>query len=81
MCIHVAGDIHVMRSTMHDLLSKLDNVLFKRIHRSTVVNLSKISKIQKYKKGEYLLHLKCDKTLKVSRHYKHEIKFFIEEQN
>ena len=81
MCIHIAGDIHVMRSTMHDLLSKLDGIMFKRIHRSTVVNLNKISKIQKYKKGEFLLHLKCDKTLKVSRHYKQEIKSFIESQS
>ena len=81
MCIHIAGDIHVMRSTMHDLLSKLDGIMFKRIHRSTVVNLNKISKIQKYKKGEFLLHLKCDKTLKVSRHYKQEIKSFIDSQS
>ncbi len=33
MCIHVQGKTHIMRSTMKELLSKLNPNLFKRIHR------------------------------------------------
>lgn len=80
MCVHVKGDTHVIRSTLHQLLSRLDNDRFKRVHRSTVVNTDRIIKIQKHTKGEYLLFLDCDETIKVSRHYKKVIREFIDLQ-
>lgn len=78
MCIHVAGVTHIIRSTMHELLARLNQEMFKRVHRSTVVNTDRIVRIQKYTKGEYLLHLDCDQTIKVSRHYKTVIRDFID---
>ena len=78
MCVHVNGDTHVVRSTMHELLGRLDQEMFKRVHRSTVVNVERIVKIQNHTKGEYLLHLDCGETLKVSRHYKSVIRDFID---
>ena len=80
MCIHVDGKTHVIRSTMHDLLSRLDQGKFKRVHRSTVVNTDRIVRIQKHMKGEYFLHLDCDEIIKVSRHYKEVIRDFIDRQ-
>ena len=80
MCIHVSGKTHVIRSTMHDLLSRLDQSKFKRVHRSTVVNTDRIVRIQKHMKGEYFLHLDCDEIIKVSRHYKEVIRDFIDRQ-
>ena len=80
MCIHVNGMTHVIRSTMHDLLSRLDQEKFKRVHRSTVVNTDRIVRIQKHMKGEYFLHLDCDEIIKVSRHYKEVIRDFIDRQ-
>ena len=80
MCIHVNGKTHVIRSTMHDLLSRLDQNKFKRVHRSTVVNTDRIVRIQKHMKGEYFLHLDCDEIIKVSRHYKEVIRDFIDRQ-
>ena len=80
MCIHVSGMTHVIRSTMHDLLSRLDQEKFKRVHRSTVVNTDRIVRIQKHMKGEYFLHLDCDEIIKVSRHYKEVIRDFIDRQ-
>lgn len=77
MCIHIDGVTHIMRSTMHDLLDRLDPNTFKRIHRSTVVNINRIQKVQRHTKGEFFLHLDCDHTLKASRHYKDVIKAFI----
>ena len=74
MCIHVNGETHIMRSTLNDLLSRLDQQIFKRIHRSTVVNVNRIRKVQRHTKGEFFLHLDCDHSLKASRHYKDVIK-------
>lgn len=77
MCIHVKGETHIMRCTMKELLSQLDDTLFKRVHRSTIANLDRIAKVTPHTKGEYFLHLNCGEKLKVSRNYKESIKAFI----
>lgn len=77
MCVHVKGVTHIMRSTMKNLQEKLDSTTFKRIHRSTIVNLNQISQVIPHTKGEYFLHLKCDENIKVSRNYRKIIKDFI----
>lgn len=78
MCIHVAGETHIMRSTLKNLMSRLDPEKFKRIHRSTVVNLDRIAKATPLQKGEYMLDLDCEEKLKVSRNYRQEIKIFLD---
>ncbi|MDP4745742.1 MAG: LytTR family DNA-binding domain-containing protein [Porticoccaceae bacterium] len=80
MCVHVKGVTHVMRSTLKSLMSRLDPDKFKRIHRSTVVNLDRIDEVIAQKKGEYTLHLDCDERLKVSRNYRDAIKNFLAQQ-
>ena len=77
MCIHSEGKTYLMRSTMKTLIEKLDPTIFQRIHRSTIVNLSRIAKITPHIKGEYFLYLNCGEKLKVSRGYKDVIKSFI----
>jgi two-component system LytT family response regulator len=80
MCIHVKGETHIARSTLKNLMSKLDPDQFKRIHRSTVVHLSRIVKATPLHKGEYILDLDCGEQLKVSRNYRQDIKVFLSEQ-
>ena len=70
MCIHSAGETHVVRKTMKDLLAELDQTIFKRIHRSTVVNLKRIVRIEPLPKGERTVYLDNGETLKVSRNYR-----------
>lgn len=77
MCIHVKGQTLIMRSTLKNLMSRLDERKFKRIHRSTVVNLDRIIKTTPLHKGEYILDLDCDEQLKVSRNYRQAIKDFL----
>jgi len=77
MCVHVNSEAHIIRSTLKALMSKLDETKFKRIHRSTIVNLERIVKVTSLQKGEYILDLDCDVQLKVSRNFRHAIKDFL----
>ena len=73
MCLHVGGKTHIMRSTMKELSERLPSPDFVRIHRSTIVNLSRVTSISSLSKGEFRLQLGPDTTLKVSRNYRKSI--------
>lgn len=73
MCIHAGGETHILRSTLKQLMLKLDEALFKRIHRSTLVNIKYIIEVEPKTKGEYILHLNAGQQLKVSRNYREGI--------
>lgn len=76
MCIHTQDTTHIMRSTVKELVSTLDQNIFKRIHRSTIVNIERIQSIQSISKGDYIVLLSCGERLKVSRNYNDAIKPF-----
>ena len=73
MCVHANGETYILRSTLKDLLGRLDDNLFKRIHRSTIVNITNISEITSRPKGERLIRLASGHILKVSRTYRDAI--------
>jgi two-component system LytT family response regulator len=77
MCIHAKDVTHIMRSTVKDLVNTLDGNIFKRIHRSTIVNIDKIQTIQSLSKGDYVVLLTCGERLKVSRNYNDAVKQFL----
>jgi two-component system LytT family response regulator len=81
MCVHARGETHILRSTLKNLMQRLDPARFKRIHRSTVVNLDRIVKVTPLKKGEYLLALDNEEKLKVSRNFREAIKAFLDESH
>jgi two-component system LytT family response regulator len=78
MCVHANGVIHIMRSTLKSLVEKLQPVNFKRIHRSTIVNLKHIEKVTPLPRGEYILELDCGESLKVSRNYRDAIRSYLD---
>ncbi len=78
MCIHAAGQIHIMRITMKQLEVQLDPSLFQRVHRSTLINLNRVEKICSHINGEYHLILKGGTRLKMSRSYKDKIQRFFD---
>ena len=75
MCIHVNDQTHILRCTMKELESRLQDSRLVRIHRSTLANLEKVVSISSLPKGECLLHMACDVTLKVSRSCSDRVKF------
>jgi len=76
-CLHAAGVTHIKRCTLKDLLNDLDPNMFKRVHRSTIVNLNYIKKVIPHTKGEYFLQLGEFDQIKVSRNYKDAIKDYL----
>ena len=45
MCVHALGETHIIRITLGELMEKLDDKLFVRIHRSTIVNVQRVASI------------------------------------
>jgi two-component system LytT family response regulator len=81
MCVHADGETHIMRCTMNSLLEELDTEAFKRVHRSTIVNLNCIEEVIPHTKGEYFLQLENGERIKVSRNYRDTIKTFLTSMN
>ncbi len=74
MCVHALGETHIIRITLGELMQKLDDKLFVRIHRSTIVNVKRVASITPLPKGGSLLELTGGETLKVSRNYRESIR-------
>jgi len=81
MCVHAEGETHIMRCTMKQLMEELDPEIFKRVHRSTIVNLNSIDQVIPHKKGEYFLLLEGGERVKVSRNFRESIKTFLSDMN
>ena len=77
MCVHAGGETHIMRCTMKQLLDQLHDSVFKRVHRSTIVNLNCIKEVIPHTKGEYFLQLENGERIKVSRNHRDTIKSFL----
>jgi two-component system LytT family response regulator len=51
MCLHAAGQTHVLRATMKELEEMLDPDVFQRVHRSTIVNLARVRSLRPHSNG------------------------------
>ena len=70
VALHVAsGKTHLVHETMTAMEAKLDPAIFVRIHRSTIVNVDRIKELQPHFNGEYIVLLKDDTRLKLSRSF------------
>jgi two-component system, LytTR family, response regulator len=68
--LHVGAERHLVRETMGSLESRLDPERFARIHRSAIVNLSRIRELQPTFNGEYAVLLHSGAKLTLSRGYR-----------
>jgi len=67
---HAGAAGHVIRKSMSEILAMLDASRFARVHRSTIVNLARVVKVEPYLHGEYLLVMPGGAKVKVSRGYR-----------
>lgn len=77
MCVHTDKETHIVRVTMKKLANQLDERLFKRIHKSTLVNVNYIQSIRALRNSESVLTLAEDVQLKVSRNFSDAIQAFV----
>lgn len=73
VAIHTKEGRYLHSSTLKKILNKLDNPDFVRIHRSTIVNVSKIEKLVSRLNGDYDVLMKDGKELRLSRNYKSKL--------
>ena len=77
MCLHTDSKTHILRETMKNMEKRLDPDVFKRIHRSTIVNINMIEKLASTSSGKYLITLKNGSNVQASRNYREALKQFL----
>jgi len=72
-CLHVGPKAHLLRRSMGELEQELDEKMFCRIHRSTIVNLERVRGLKVNEDGEYDVLLDNGAKLRMSRRYRKEL--------
>jgi two-component system, LytTR family, response regulator len=72
--IHTAGKSRLVRDTMAAMEQRLDPTAFVRIHRSTIVNASRIRELRPYSSREYAVVLRDGTRLRLSRRYRDRLR-------
>ena len=78
MCLHAAGQTHVMRATMKELEDMLDPQVFQRVHRSTIVNLARVRSLRPHLNGECFLKLQSGQEIKLSRSFRDKVELLLD---
>jgi two-component system LytT family response regulator len=74
VCLHCAGETHVVRETLNSFEAKLGAGRFLRIHRSTIVNLDRVKEFQPWLRGDYQVVLQDGTKLTLSRGYREKLR-------
>ena len=78
MCLHAAGQTHVLRATMKELEEMLDPLVFQRVHRSTIVNLARVKSLRPHLNGECFLKLQSGQEIKLSRSFRDKVELLLD---
>jgi two-component system LytT family response regulator len=77
--VHVGKESHVIRETLGNLEERLPERAFMRIHRSTIVNITRIREIQAWFQGDYVLLLHDGTRLTSGRTYRDRVRSLFEQ--
>ncbi len=73
VCLHAGGRKHLIRAALGDLEQQLDPTKFVRVHRSTIVAVSRVREIHTLSSRDYLLRLTDGAELRMSRNYRERL--------
>ena len=76
--LHVNGRVHLLREPLRSLAQRLDPARFARVHRSAIVNLSRIREIRMSGNGDHTLVLDDSTRLRLTRARRRELEALIE---
>lgn len=79
VALHAAGRRHLVRDTIKSLETRLDPTQFVRVHRSAIINLDRLRKLQPYFHGEYVITLQDGTTLTSSRTYSDRLRALLDD--
>ena len=65
--VHVRDQQFKMRVSLRDLMQQLDPGRFRRVHRSTILNIDRVREVQPWFGGDYVVILQDGRQLRVSR--------------
>jgi two-component system LytT family response regulator len=68
--LHVAGKVVLYRATLNKLAARLDPARFIRVHRSAIINIDSIVRLEPVSHGEFDVILKHGGQTRVSRTYR-----------
>lgn len=72
-CLHVGTKSHLLRRSMAELDQELDQSVFCRIHRSTIVKLDRVRGLKLNENGDYDVLLHNGTRLRLSRRYRKQL--------
>lgn len=72
--LHMEGTSHLLRMSMATIHSRLDPKQFRRIHRSSIVNLDQIHEVHPWFSGDHVVIMKDGTRLTMSRTYRDQFK-------
>ncbi|HUN62257.1 MAG TPA: LytTR family DNA-binding domain-containing protein [Candidatus Sulfotelmatobacter sp.] len=73
VCVHVGARSHLLRRRMAEVEQELDPGMFCRIHRSAIVNLERVGRLETAADGGTEVVLSTGARLSVSRRYRKEL--------
>ena len=68
--VHAKGKEHILRESLQRLAAKLPSDRFARVHRSHVVNVSRIAEVNRLANGDGIITLASGRQLRWSRRYR-----------
>ena len=71
--VHIGGKELLYRAALNELAERLDPVHFVRIHRSAIVNIESILRLEPISHGEFEVILKDGSRPRISRTYRREL--------
>ena len=77
--LHVRNVVHMLRETLSSLEQRLDARKFLRIHRSAIVNLTRVRAVESAVRGEGVAVLADGTRLKVTRAKREELERRLEQ--
>ena len=71
--LQVGASSHLIRGTLDSVKNDLNPKHFAQVHRTTIVNLDRIHKLQPTSNGEYIIFLPDETRLTLSRGYRAQL--------
>ena len=75
--IHAGEEVHTLRERLSNLEERLESRAFVRIHRSALVNLSRVKGLRRWVSGTYRVLLEDGTELRMSRQGRRRLEGFL----